>query len=93
MQPRSRYATCAGYEIHFMEWGAPDAPVIVAWHGLARTGRDMDPLAQHLADRYRIICPDTLGAGPEPVGAPPGRGIQPALLCAHRGRSVFAVGH
>ncbi len=63
MQPRSRYATCAGYEIHFMEWGAPDAPVVVAWHGLARTGRDMDPLAQHLADRYRIICPDTLGRG------------------------------
>ena len=63
MQPRSRYATCAGYEIHFMEWGAPDAPVIVAWHGLARTGRDMDPLAQHLADRYRVICPDTLGRG------------------------------
>ena len=63
MQPRSRYATCAGYEIHFMEWGAPDAPVVVAWHGLARTGRDMDPLAQHLADRYRVICPDTLGRG------------------------------
>jgi len=63
MQPRSRYATCAGYEIHYMEWGAPDAPVVMAWHGLARTGRDMDPLAAHLANRYRVICPDTLGRG------------------------------
>ena len=59
----SHYATCAGYEIHYMEWGAPDAPVVIAWHGLARTGRDMDELAAHLAPRYRVICPDTLGRG------------------------------
>ena len=63
MSPTSRYATCAGYEIHYTEWGAADAPVVVAWHGLARTGRDMDELARHLAPRYRVICPDTLGRG------------------------------
>ena len=63
MTPTSRYITCAGYEIHTMEWGAPDAPAVVAWHGLARTGRDMDALAAHLAPRYRVICPDALGRG------------------------------
>ncbi|MFN7855346.1 MAG: alpha/beta fold hydrolase [Acidovorax sp.] len=63
MSPTSRYATCAGYEIHYTEWGAADAPVVIAWHGLARTGRDMDDLAAHLAPRYRVICPDTLGRG------------------------------
>ncbi|AOG23880.1 alpha/beta fold hydrolase [Acidovorax sp. RAC01] len=63
MSPTSRYATCAGYEIHYTEWGAADAPVVIAWHGLARTGRDMDELAAHLAPRYRVICPDTLGRG------------------------------
>jgi len=63
MTASSRYVTCAGYEIHYMEWGAPDAPVVVAWHGLARTGRDMDDIAAHLSDRYRVICPDTLGRG------------------------------
>jgi pimeloyl-ACP methyl ester carboxylesterase len=63
MSPLSRYATCAGYEIHYTEWGSPSAPVVIAWHGLARTGRDMDDLAAHLADRYRVICPDTLGRG------------------------------
>lgn len=63
MTPLSRYATCAGYEIHYTEWGALDAPVVIAWHGLARTGRDMDPLAAHLASRFRVICPDTLGRG------------------------------
>lgn len=63
MSPTSCYATCAGYEIHYTEWGAPDAPVVIAWHGLARTGRDMDDLAAHLAPRYRVICPDTIGRG------------------------------
>ena len=60
----SRYLTCAGRETHFMDWGNPDAPTVVAWHGLARTGRDMDALAQHLvAAGYRVICPDTVGRG------------------------------
>ena len=63
MSPSSRYATCAGYEIHYMDWGDPGAPVVIAWHGLARTGRDMDELAAYLSTRYRVICPDTLGRG------------------------------
>ena len=63
MTPRSRYLSCAGREIHFMEWGPADGEVVVAWHGLARTGRDMDPIAEHLATRWRVICPDTLGRG------------------------------
>lgn len=62
--PTSRYAQLAGREIHWLEWGAADAPVVIAWHGLARTGRDMDELAQHFAARgFRVICPDTLGRG------------------------------
>jgi pimeloyl-ACP methyl ester carboxylesterase len=63
MSCSSRYATCAGREIHYTEWGAHHSRVVIAWHGLARTGRDMDELAQHLAPRYRVICPDTLGRG------------------------------
>jgi pimeloyl-ACP methyl ester carboxylesterase len=59
----SRYITCAGREIHYTEWGPPDASVVIAWHGLARTGRDMDELAAHLSTQYRVICPDTLGRG------------------------------
>ena len=59
----SNYVTCAGREIHYTEWGSGDRAVI-AWHGLARTGRDMDELAEWLASRgFRVICPDTLGRG------------------------------
>jgi pimeloyl-ACP methyl ester carboxylesterase len=59
----SQYATCAGREIHYTEWGAQHGRTVIAWHGLARTGRDMDELAEHLSSRYRVICPDTLGRG------------------------------
>lgn len=59
----SRYLVCEGRELHFMEWGHEHAETVVAWHGLARTGRDMDELAAHLSRRYRVLCPDTLGRG------------------------------
>src|SRR5262249_11295792 len=59
----SHYIECAGREIHFIEWGAGNADTVIAWHGLARTGRDMDEVAAHLATRYRVICPDTIGRG------------------------------
>ena len=63
MTPTSRYLSCEGRELHFTEWGAQHSEVVVAWHGLARTGRDMDDIAAHLAQRWRVICPDTLGRG------------------------------
>ena len=63
LQCSSSYVTCAGREIHYTEWGAQHERTVIAWHGLARTGRDMDELAQHLSTRYRVICPDTLGRG------------------------------
>jgi pimeloyl-ACP methyl ester carboxylesterase len=59
----SQYINCEGREIHYMEWGAEHSETVIAWHGLARTGRDMDDIAAHLAQRYRVICPDTIGRG------------------------------
>ncbi len=64
--PSSNYLRCAGREIHYMDWGATGAPVVLAWHGLARTGRDMDELAAFLSAPsvgYRVLCPDTIGRG------------------------------
>lgn len=63
MLPTSNYITIEGRELHFVEWGAGNADTVIAWHGLARTSRDMDELAAHLAPRYRVICPDTIGRG------------------------------
>jgi len=63
MPSQSRYLSCEGRELHVTEWGAQHSEVVVAWHGLARTGRDMDDIAEHLAQRYRVLCPDTIGRG------------------------------
>jgi pimeloyl-ACP methyl ester carboxylesterase len=63
-EPTSNYLQLAGREIHWMDWGPRDGAVVVAWHGLARTCRDMDELAAHFAARgFRVICPDTIGRG------------------------------
>jgi pimeloyl-ACP methyl ester carboxylesterase len=72
MSSSSHYLRCEGREIHYTEWGAGNAETVIAWHGLARTCRDMDDLAAHLSTRFRVICPDTIGRGlsewsPEPA--------------------------
>lgn len=59
----SNYVSCAGRDIHYTEWGTQHKATVVAWHGLARTGRDMDELAAYLSTRYRVICPDMIGRG------------------------------
>ncbi|WP_343631469.1 alpha/beta hydrolase [Roseateles sp.] len=65
MKSTSNYLRCEGRELHYMAWGDPAAEPVIAWHGLARTGRDMDELAAHLSQsgRYFVICPDTIGRG------------------------------
>ena len=59
----SHYLSCEGRELHFTEWGFDQTQTVIAWHGLARTGRDMDHIAAHLSQRWRVICPDTIGRG------------------------------
>jgi pimeloyl-ACP methyl ester carboxylesterase len=61
--PASHYISCLGRELHYTEWGSGNAETVIAWHGLARTCRDMDDIASHLASRYRVVCPDTIGRG------------------------------
>ena len=60
----SNYIRCADLEVHYTDWGSGEKGTVIAWHGLARTGRDMDELAAHLSARgWRVICPDTIGRG------------------------------
>ena len=64
MSGTSNYLRCADLEIHYTDWGTAERGTVIAWHGLARTGRDMDELAAHLSERgWRVICPDTVGRG------------------------------
>jgi pimeloyl-ACP methyl ester carboxylesterase len=66
MRQDSREVEVAGTprRIAYTEWGDPgNARVVVCVHGLTRNGRDFDALAQALADRARVICPDMPGRG------------------------------
>ncbi len=52
------------HRVAYTEWGGSDeARVAICVHGLTRTGRDFDFLAQALEDRYRVACPDLPGRG------------------------------
>ena len=65
------------HRMAYTEWGDPDNPeVVVCVHGLTRNGRDFDVLAQALAGRYRVICPDVVGRGRSDwLGNPSGYGF------------------
>jgi pimeloyl-ACP methyl ester carboxylesterase len=53
----------AFHRLAFVEFGNPAAPAVVCVHGLTRNGRDFDVLAEALADRFHVICPDLPGRG------------------------------
>jgi pimeloyl-ACP methyl ester carboxylesterase len=63
VKPTSHYVNCAGFNLHVTTWGSPKSPAVICWHGLARTGRDFDHLAEQLATDYYVVCPDTIGRG------------------------------
>lgn len=61
--PRSKYVTLSGRSVHYLEWGAADAPPVILWHGFARNSHDFDFLAAALCRQYRLIAVDTIGRG------------------------------
>jgi pimeloyl-ACP methyl ester carboxylesterase len=75
----------------YMEWGDPAAPPVVCVHGLTRNGRDFDALAEALAPRHRVICPDLPGRGasdwlPDPTL------YQPPAYCEALSHLLAAIG-
>jgi pimeloyl-ACP methyl ester carboxylesterase len=49
--------------LHFLEWGAPDAPPIVLLHGGHQSAHSWDLVSLHLAQRYRVLALDQRGHG------------------------------
>ena len=52
-----------GLRLRWVEWGAIDAPPVVALHGLRSFAYTWEPVALALADRFRIIALDQRGRG------------------------------
>lgn len=52
------------HRLAYTEWGEPgNGRVVVCVHGLTRTGRDFDTVAEAIEDRFRVACPDLPGRG------------------------------
>jgi pimeloyl-ACP methyl ester carboxylesterase len=81
--PRSLYLPVARHEIHLTAWGDPAAPALVLSHGLTRTGRDFDTLASHFADRFHVLCPDTIGRGLSSWSTAPETDYSLPAYCLH----------
>lgn len=60
-----RWLSPAGFfTMRWWEWGPEDGAPVICVHGLTRSGRDFDALAQGLAAAgRRVICPDLPGRG------------------------------
>ena len=60
-----RWLSPAGFfTMRWWEWGPVDGAPVICVHGLTRTGRDFDALAQALGQAgRRVICPDLPGRG------------------------------
>ena len=50
--------------LSYLDWGEVDNPeVVLCVHGLTRSARDFDRLAEALAEDHRVICADVAGRG------------------------------
>jgi len=63
--PRSSYADLDGLRLHYLEWGAPDAPPLVLLHALGAlvTAHDWEGVAAAMRGTHRVIAPDQRGFG------------------------------
>ena len=58
-----RYKSACGQLELFARDYPGDGPPLLLMHGLTRNSGDFEPLARHLAGRYRLIVPDQRGRG------------------------------
>lgn len=59
--PASHFAALNGIRSHYVTWGTPGTPALVAVHGLRAYGRWFDPLGAALAERFFVVAPDLRG--------------------------------
>jgi pimeloyl-ACP methyl ester carboxylesterase len=95
---RAYTAHLNGQAFHVREWGAADAPPLLALHGFPEYGGAWSDLAAHLPE-YRLIAPDQRGFGQS--WAPPDAGDYKtaklvgdmAALIGQIGGPVTVLGH
>ncbi len=99
-QHRLRYLLGGAFRaLAWQEWGPVEGRPVVCVHGLTRSGRDFDAIAQALAAQgRRVLCPDLPGRGasdwlPDPMAyVPPTYVVALAHLLARLDGEVDWIG-
>jgi pimeloyl-ACP methyl ester carboxylesterase len=68
-----RYRSACGRLDLYARVYESEGPALLLMHGLTRNSADFEPLAMHLADRYRLIVPDQRGRGLSDYDSDPAR--------------------
>jgi pimeloyl-ACP methyl ester carboxylesterase len=76
-----RYASACGTLSLYARIYPGEGETLLLMHGLTRNSADFEPLAAHLAGRYRLIVPDQRGRGLSDHDADP-RNYRPDIYCA-----------
>jgi pimeloyl-ACP methyl ester carboxylesterase len=63
LNPTSNRFTSQRINLHYLDWGNPDAPLLVLVHGARDHARSWDWVAEELRDDWHIVCPDLRGHG------------------------------
>ena len=62
-QPESRSVTVNGLRLHYLDWGNPSAPALVAVHGYTGSADSFNGFARRFRDRFHIVAVDVRGHG------------------------------
>jgi pimeloyl-ACP methyl ester carboxylesterase len=91
---RSGFALIDGRQVHYLEWGAVDAPVVLCLHGGGQTAYMYEELGNALRHHYHLLAPDLPDHGDsDPAGEYGRHQIAATLppLCEHFGLRRFAM--
>lgn len=96
-EPSSRYVRIDGVELHIMDDGPRDAPVLILVHGHYQSARIWDPWIGRMKDRVRVIrfdMPPYGLSGPDPSGVYSPQRVEQLIagIAAHYRLKTFAIG-
>jgi pimeloyl-ACP methyl ester carboxylesterase len=59
----SKYVTANGLQLHYLEWGKQDSPIVILLHGLRGHAHSWDEVSAALQEKYHVFAIDQRGRG------------------------------
>jgi pimeloyl-ACP methyl ester carboxylesterase len=63
VEPEDKFITANGLNLHYLDWGNPDAPPMLLLHGLCGNAHYWDFFAQSMKNDYHVLALDQRGHG------------------------------